>query len=236
MAETPLPRQIKTVGATQIFNAFATVSSKESYDCANAKITRGLTLPPSTLAQCAEQYPKIKEIADDLGVDMDEPWTGPSVPQSLPEIHDTLLGYDTNLTECNEIKSKLGNDWLGCLWGSPMADFSCTCPEVGDKFANYLKLRLNVATFWNTPIETPAKRAEFLDSIKFAPKTTIVVPGTFDVGPGDVIEIKADNASAYPSSITRSFLSKYYYVVSVKNTVTNTGHHETGIVATTILP
>jgi hypothetical protein len=235
MADTPIPNQIKTVGASQIFTAITPVSSKESYDCANAIITRGLTLPPTTLSQCADEYPNIKTIADQLNVDMDNPWSGPSVPSSLPTIRDTLLGNDSDLKECNGISTKLNNSWLGCLWGSPMADFSCTCPDVGTNFDKYLKLRLNVATFWHTPIETPPKRSEFLDAIKFAPKTTIVVPGTFQVRPGDVIEIKADNLAAYQNS-GRSLLSKKYYVISVKNMVSSGGVHETAIVASTILP
>jgi hypothetical protein len=232
---TNVPSQIKTIGATKTSVAINTISSKESYDCANAQITRGLTGQPSTLAECKDNYPNIATIATALGVDMDNPWSGPPIPGSLPPIHDTLLGNDSDLKECTGIDRELGSSWLGCLWGSPMADFSCTCPDVGANFDKYLKLRLNVATFWNTPVETPAKRSEFLDAIKFAPKTTIVVPGTFQVRPGDVIEIKADNTAAYQNS-GASILSKKYYVISVKNMVSSGGVHETAIVASTILP
>jgi hypothetical protein len=232
---TNVPSQIKTIGATKTSVAINTISSKESYDCANAQITRGLTGQPSTLAECKDNYPNIATIATALGVDMDNPWSGPPIPGSLPPIHDTLLGNDSDLKECTGIDRELGSSWLGCLWGSPMADFSCTCPDVGANFDKYLKLRLNVATFWNTPVETPAKRSEFLDAIKFAPKTTIVVPGTFQVRPGDVIEIKADNTASYQKSGS-SILSKKYYVISVKNMVSSGGVHETAIIASTILP
>lgn len=232
---TNIPAQIKTIGATKTSLAINTISSKETYDCANAKITRGLTGQPSTLSECKNEYPNISQIATQLGVDMDNPFSGPPIPGSLPTIHDTLLGNDSDLKECAGISNKLDDSWLGCLWGAPMADFSCTCPDVGTNFDKYLKLRLNVATFWNTPIETPPKRSEFLDSVKFAPKTTIVVPGTFQVRPGDVIEIKADNLAAYQSS-GQSLLSKKYYVISVKNMVSSGGVHETAIVASTILP
>lgn len=232
---TNIPSQIKTIGATKTSLAMNTVSSKETYDCANAQITRGLTGQPSTLAECKDNYPNIAEIASALGVCMSSPLVLPPIPNSLPTIHDTLLGNDVDLKECIEIQKRLGTDWLGCLWGSPMADFSCTCPDVGENFDKYLKLRLNVATFWNTPIETPAKRSEFLDAIKFGNKTTIVVGGTFLVKPGDVIEIKADNIAAYQYSGS-SFLSKKYYVISVKNMVSSAGVHETAIVASTILP
>jgi hypothetical protein len=232
---TNVPSQIKTIGATKTSVAINTISSKESYDCANAQITRGLTGQPSTLAECKDNYPNIATIATALGVDMDNPWSGPPIPGSLPPIHDTLLGNDSDLKECTGIDRELGSSWLGCLWGSPMADFSCTCPDVGANFDKYLKLRLNVATFWNTLVETPAKRSEFLDAIKFAPKTTIVVPGTFQVRPGDVIEIKADNTASYQKSGS-SILSKKYYVISVKNMVSSGGVHETAIIASTILP
>lgn len=233
MSEIIKPSQIKTVGSTQINRAISTVSSKESYDCANAEITRGITSAPTGLSQCAERFPNIAQIAQQLGVNMSAPFTGPSQLQSLPQIRDTLLGNDSNLTECNKIQAELGDDWLGCLWGSPMADFSCTCPDVGANFANYLKLRLNVATFWNTPKDTPVKRAEFLDAIKYGRKTTITVVGTFLVRPGDVIEIKADSASSY--GIQRSSITGRYYVASVKVSCTNTGVQETSIVATQII-
>jgi hypothetical protein len=95
-----------------------------------------------------------------------------------------------------------------------------------------------VATFWNTPIYVPPQRNEFSDSLQHSKKINITVAGTFDVKPGDVIELRVNNMSAYPSPIsgTESILNDKYYVLTIKHTITSTGVHETYITASKILP
>lgn len=229
------PGHYKTIGATKTTLASNTVLSRDSYTCANALITRGVTSAPSTLDKCYERFPNVAEIGYVLGVEQSNLWPGPGTPPSpVPTILSTLIGEDS--PECEKIQTTLGDTWLGCLWGSPEAPFSCTCPDVGGNFIYYLKYRLNVATFWNTPKSTPPKRSEFLDSIKYAPKIDMVIAGDTSIRPGDIITVKADNISGYPFNTTNSILSDKYYVLTVKNTYTNTGVHETALTATKVFP
>lgn len=229
------PGQYKTIGATKTSLATNTVSSKESYSCANAQITRGITSAPISLSECYDRFPNISFIGNVLGVDPATAFSGPgAVPSPVPTILSTLIGEDSK--ECEKIQTTLGDSWLGCLWGSPESPFSCTCPDVGDNFINYLKFRLNVATFWKTPKSTPPKRREFLDSVKYGSKISITIAGDTSIRPGDIITLKTDNISGYPFNQTASIISKKYYVVSTKNTYLNTGAHETSLVVTDIFP
>jgi len=231
-----VPNQLKTIGASKISYASNTLSSKSEYSCANADLTRGLTHQPSTLAECFTRFPNIQGIALQLGVSA-TPWTGPRPPSPSSPYYDTLLGVTSE--ECEKVNltsSGLGPTWLGCLWGSPMASFSCTCPDIGSNYLNYLKLRLSVATFWNTPTTVPPQRNEFLDCLQYSKRVTITVAGNFDIKPGNVIELRVNSMAAYPALAgTTSLLTDKYYVLSVKHTITNGGVHETNITAGKIL-
>jgi hypothetical protein len=136
--------------------------------------------------------------------------------------------------ECKEVYGSsgatgLGQAWLGCLWGSPESPYSCICPEIGEKFHAYLKLRLNIATFWNTPKQSPVKRQEFMDEIKYGRKLTIVVGGDFGLNLGQVVEISADGSSGYPYDVVPSTLNGKYWIIGIKHVVTNGGTHETAL-------
>lgn len=234
-----LPNQIKIIGATQVKYAVNPISSKDSYTCANALITRGVTSAPTDLPTCYEKFPQIKDVAESMGVTLCQLWNGPGIPPTTaPVIFDTLLGITSD--ECAKVGGLtygLGVDWLGCLWGSPMSSISCTCPTIGSRFADYLKLRLNVATFWNTPISAPPQRSEFVDVLQNGEKINILVPGNLNVKAGDVVELKVDNMSSYSSAedIT-SVLSTKYYVLSVKQSYTSSGTHETNLLISRIRP
>lgn len=135
--------------------------------------------------------------------------------------------------ECQEIYNPtalgrdLGTGWLGCVWGSPEAPFSCICPEIQPKFEAYLKLRLNVATFWNTPKTAPVKRREFLDELNYGRKIEIVIPGDFNLNLGQVVEISVDGSSGYPYDSVNSIVNSKYWIVGIKHVITNSGTHET---------
>jgi hypothetical protein len=231
-----VPNQIKTIGASKVVYANNTLSSKSEYLCANADITRGITHQPTSLSECFSRFPNISAIASQLNVSS-TPWTGPATPTGTPPvIFDPLLGITAE--ECEKVRttSGLGASWLGCLWGSPMAPFSCTCPDIGSDYLNYLKLRLSVATFWNTPVTVPPQRNEFLDSLEYSKKVTITVAGNFDIKPGNVVELRVNNMAAYPALAgTKSLLTDKYYVLSVKHTITNGGVHETNLTICRIL-
>jgi hypothetical protein len=118
------------------------------------------------------------------------------------------------------------------LWGTPNIPFSCVCPAVRANYHNYLKLRLNVCTFWNTPKETPVKRAAFLDTIKYSTKVIVTIAGDFNLRIGQVMELNMNAASGYPYASAPSITNGLYYIIGIKHVVTNSGTHETALTLT----
>lgn len=220
--------QIKIIGTNKIKTPLYPLVSKDSYVCANAQITRGYTSAPDTLEYCFEKFPKIKQVAEILGItSSDNLWTGVGSQYDPNTLNDIYLADPSQ--EMALVKQNLGEEWLGCYWASPEAPFSTNCPDINSRYEAYLKLRLNVATFWYTPKETPVKRREFLDSLKYARKIDIVISGDLNLKIGDVVYIKADNISGYPYNIGPSIVTGYYWILGVKHTFTNSGTHETMI-------
>jgi hypothetical protein len=216
--------------------------SRDAYECANSSITRGISASPDTLDQCFTEFPSVARIAQNLnfitgvcagvcgGISYSyDVWTGASTPtQSIEEIFEPIDIYlNEPSKECDEINSNLGLDWLGCLWGTPGIAFSCTCPDIGPNFHNYLKLRLNAVTFWNTPKSAPVKRQEFLDAIKYGKKADVTVAGDFNLKIGQVVSLNVNAVSGYPYASGNSVLNEEYYIIGVKHVITNSGTHET---------
>jgi hypothetical protein len=224
-------KQIKVYPYTVGKGAIYPLSSRSEYECANSEITRGLTGSPANLEACFSSFPQIQSIAYSLGITSSNSlWRGPSgagAPSGTLVIRDLLAGLTG--PECDEIQSSLGPSWLGCLWGSPQATFSCTCPQVGDNFEAYLKHRLNVATFWKTPITAPVDRRKFLDAFKYQSKVDLTLAGDFKLRPGDVLEIQVDRATRTPYNSNSSIFSGLYFVLSVKHVVNAGGTHEMAV-------
>jgi hypothetical protein len=242
--------QKKVIGSNNPNAALLPFSSRDSYLCANAQITKGVTSAPTTLKNCFDRFPFIEQAAKDLGITLGSLWTGYTlggsypVPPVLPSTTDLTgltgpfdLLLDNPSDECIEVSKYdgLGKDWLGCLWGSPEAPFSCICPEFGKKFPSYMKLRQNVATFWNTKKDTPVKRQEFLDAIQYGRKVEITTSGDFSYSLGDVVEINVTGIEKIPDSSQGSLTSDLngkYWVVGVKHVLTNSGNHESRLLLT----
>jgi hypothetical protein len=164
-------------------------------------------------------------------------WTGAKpiefaeFPTSEDLEKDTLfddMSYEGQLVKGPTYENFLGEDWLGCLWGSPHAPYSTTCPDIRPNYEAYLKLRLNDATFWNTPKQTPVNRAEFLEAFKSSKKSMVTVAGDFNLKIGQLVYLNVNNASGYPYNNTNSFLTGYYYIIGVKH-VLSLGTHETSL-------
>jgi hypothetical protein len=253
-------KQIITYGTNYSQHALYTVNSRGAYECANAKITRGYTSIPSNVQDCLDRFPEIKAIAEAVGfysppegssgssggsgasggsggngggVNL---WTGnvpvPAFNTSNPED----LYFEKSSSECGYVNDdpNLGPDWMGCLWGTPSAPYSCTCPEVRPNYEAYIKHRLNVASFWNTPVETPVKRAEFLDALQYGRKIDVTIAGDFNLKVGQVVNIRLNGISGYPYSSSNSFLNGLFYIIAIKHVVTNSGTHETALSLSTI--
>ena len=235
-------KQIITFSSNQSQNASYAPNSRDSYVCANSSITRGFTGIPNSLDECFNRFDSVKAIAQGLGFIkgvcsgscgptkyMYDLWTGATgITAGVDQSFSPVDMYLNNAPgECAKVEGTLGKDWLGCLWGTPSVAYSCTCPKIGDLYYAYIKLRLNVATFWNTPKTTPVKRSEFLDAIKFGKKADVTVAGDFSLKIGQVIELKMDAVSGYPYASTSSSQNGLYYVLGVKHVITNSGTHET---------
>jgi hypothetical protein len=248
-------KQIYTYGNNQSQSGFYPVISRDAYECANSSITRGVTSTPATIEDCLQSFPSVREIAESIGfykgavagtsgssgssggVSL---WEGPTgCPPAINRLTSSLpvdIYFDTSNEECDKINSTLGGAWLGCLWGTPSAPYSCICPDVNPNYEAYIKLRLNVASFWNTPVETPVKRAEFLDAIKYGRKVDVTIAGDFTIKVGQLANLRINGISGFPYASTNSVLNTTYYVTGIKHVITNSGTHETALSLTQIAP
>jgi hypothetical protein len=230
----------KVLGSNNPNPAMLPFASKDSYMCANSQITRGITSAPLTLSSCFNRFPNIQAVANALGVTLGGIWTGPGTSAKQSQL--TNLGITNgidlllkdNSDECIQVASSgtLGKDWLGCLWGSPEASFSCICPDYGPKYEAYLKLRQNVATFWYTKKDTPVKRQEFLDAIQYGPKVEVTLPGDFAFKVGSVVYVNGTGTSKNPNVAPTSDINNKYWIVGVKHVITNSGTHESRLLLT----
>jgi hypothetical protein len=230
--------QLNIIGTNKPQGAIYPVASKYSYECANAHITRGSTMSPWSLDDCFSSFPGIKDIADSIGFNIKNLWegTGATTDPSVFTAEDVY--FDKLTTECSEVINSvdLGLDWLGCLWGTPEAPYSCSCPDLGPKYDAYVKHRLNVASFWKTPVQTPVARTEFIDALQYGRKVTATVAGDISLRPGEVIRVRLNNISGFPYTTANSSMNGLYYIMGVKHVFTNSGTHESSLSLSLIAP
>lgn len=244
-----MAKQIVIYGTNDSKQAYYPVTSKDGYECANAHITRGTTSAPNTLDECFQKFPGVLDIATAVGffVNIEGSsgssgwsgytlWTGETGITDLNVTKAQDVYFDSPVEECDQISGStaLGLEWLGCLWGTPSAPYSCTCPDIQPKYEAYIKLRLNVASFWATPVETPVKRAEFVDSIRYGKKIDVTIAGDFNIKIGQVVSIRANALSGFPYSPLQSYMNGYYYITGVKHVIMNSGTHESALALTQI--
>jgi hypothetical protein len=246
-----MSNQIVIRGSNEIKNAFYSVTSRDTYDCANGAITQGNSAAPISLDSCFQQYPEILKIAKAIGFYTGISgssggngggaqtgncgssgykgytlWTG-NPGGSFAKGLD--LYFNTTTEEVNLVAKLLGTGWIGCLWGTPNASYSSNCPNVGPYYEAYIKHRLNDASFWNTPVQTPVKRAEFVDALQYGRKVDVTIAGDFNLNLGEVINLRVNSMSGYPYSSASSYMNGYYYITGIKHVVTNSGTHETAL-------
>ncbi len=223
------------------------VANRDVYTCANSKITTGQVPAPDSLEECYEMFPEIKLIALALGIGntytleasfgLSGSTSGICVCGLSGASGFGASGSSGGMTlifsepdpECVNIFNIVGKDWAGCFWPDPMATFSCNCPLYGDMFENFLKYRLASATFWDTPIDVPIKRQNFVESIKEL--IEITVGGDLSQRPGDIVYVKMDNptglATLEDGTPVQQVKTGYYYIMRCKNVIKNDGGHTT---------
>jgi hypothetical protein len=245
--------QIVTIGSNQSQAAIYPVLNKSSYECANAHLTRGTTMIPWGLDDCFNSFPGIQDIASAIGFYTGsgsgscggsgggggyDLWNGTGNPTDLNTFTAQDVYFDTPTTECDSVVNhpSLGTEWLGCLWGTPEAPYSCSCPDLAPKYEAYIKHRLNIASFWNTPVETPVKRAEFVDALQYGRKINVTVAGDFNLKVGQVMYVRLNGISGYPYSQDNSVMNDLYYIMGIKHVFTSSGTHETGLSLSKIAP
>lgn len=248
-------KQIYTYGTNQGQESFYPVVSRDTYECANSSITRGVTSTPGSIEECFEKFSTVRDIAEAIGfykgaVEESEGvsgssggfslWEGPTgCPPAINRFTSSLpldIYFDTSNEECDKIVDTLDVSWLGCLWGTPSAPYSCVCPDVNPKYEAYIKLRLNVASFWNTPVETPVKRTEFIDALKYGSKIDVTIAGDFSLRVGSIVNLRINGISSKPYSDVTPISNGSYYITGIKHVITNSGTHESALALTQLAP
>jgi len=92
------------------------------------------------------------------------------------------------LRECELIQEHLGEEYLGCIWIDPNNPCSCNCPEIGEKFHEYLEYTKTYATYWDTPKNTPLLRNAQIAQFMSQQVTVAVVPNR-NIKVGDFIKL-----------------------------------------------
>ena len=135
-------------------------------------------------------------ITDSSGCSEDNPYCNCPAQDHMPiEPEPTYLelySLYNEIRECDLIEENLGKDYLGCIWSDPNNPCSCNCPEIGKKFAEYLKYTRTYATFWGTPNHVPLHRMSLMNQLS-SQQMSITVAATDTVKIGDIIRIYHEN-------------------------------------------
>ena len=129
-------------------------------------------------------------------------------PSEVEPSYLELYKLEQEMKECELVKKHLGDDWLGCVWSDPNNTASCNCPEVGDKFMDYLEYNRTYATFWNTPPQVPLLRNSQINLL-FSNKMVIKVLANPSIKVGSLIKIVQPNFVPEGKKDVKRFSGKY---------------------------
>ena len=123
--------------------------------------------------------------------------------------------------ECDLIESRLGSEYLGCIYSNPNATNSCNCPEQGAKFKDYLEASRTYATFWDTPDKTPLRREAQMLQLT-TQKALMILPGDLTLRPGQLVNIE----NRYPTIIKHytKRTSGNWFIGSIDHNMTTNSH------------
>jgi hypothetical protein len=158
----------------------------EGYPCSNPDPISNAGCPPDDPVcncPCQELRP------DRMTLGITGGYSGITGPEPT---YKELSDLEKEIRECDLIEEKLGEEWLGCMWGDPKSPLNCTCPCIGEKFMDYLRYSQTYCTFWNTPPERPLLRNAQMVLIN-ANKVVIKVNGDLTMRPGMVVSLSYGN-------------------------------------------
>ena len=97
-----------------------------------------------------------------------------------------LYKLEQEIKECSLIQEHLGSEWLGCVWSNPDNTGSCNCPEIGERFMDYMAYNRTYATFWSTPPKTPLFRSTQFNTL-FSQTLQVEIPRNDNIKIGSVV-------------------------------------------------
>jgi len=113
-------------------------------------------------------------------------------PKEPEPFDEELIRLKRETNECELIKQKLGESWLGCDLSDPNSTSNCKCPSSGKDYWKYLAYTNTNATFWNTDPKTPLLRNAQMILLAYQ-RIVINVHGDSQTRPGDIVEIDIRN-------------------------------------------
>jgi len=96
---------------------------------------------------------------------------------------------------CEKIEEVLGEEYLGCEWDNPDGNDSCNCPNIGEKYHEWLAYTRTYSTFWNTPLKTPLLRNAQM-AIAQAQTVAVSALGDLSIRPGALVSINNINTAS----------------------------------------
>jgi hypothetical protein len=130
------------------------------------------------------------------------------IPTETEPSYLDIFKLEQETKECALIEEHLGYDWLGCVWSNDQNTASCNCPEVGDRFMDYLNYSRTYATFWNTPDKTPLLRNTQMKSL-YSNECVIEIKRNDKIKVGSIIKIVDINPSDGYLEQNRRFSGKW---------------------------
>lgn len=114
------------------------------------------------------------------------------MPKEPEPFDEELIKLKKATNECDLIRQKLGESWLGCNLSDPNDPSNCNCPKSGPDYWKYQAYTTTNSTFWKTDPKTPILRNAQMMLLAYQ-RIVITVHGDKDTRPGDLIEIDVRN-------------------------------------------
>ena len=115
------------------------------------------------------------------------------IPTETEPTYLELYHLYNKLKECELIEENLGKEYLGCIWSDPNNPCSCNCPEIGEKFGEYLAYTRTYSSFWSTPAYVPLFRTALLQQLTSQQIVIVISANNPRLNIGDLIYLKHEN-------------------------------------------